>query len=72
MKITADVLVIETRATDSISPYPGPTRLAAVEVRAAPYNSSNLVREITFVLREEEAPRVGTILNVTVETEEKE
>ena len=67
--INADVMVIETRATDTINSYGGPSRLSAVEVRAVPFNSNNLVREISFVMREDDAPRVGAVLKVTVEEE---
>ena len=68
--IYAEVLVIETRATDTINAYGGPTRLSAVKVRAVPFNTRNLVNEIEFTVREQEAPRVGAVLKVTVEQEE--
>ena len=69
MKINADVMVIETRATDTVHSYGGTQHPVAVEVRAVPFNSSNLVREISFVMREDDAPRVGAVLKVTVEEE---
>ena len=70
MKVTSDVVVT------SVEGYVVPGRrgsdvITPVLVQAGPFNSSNLVDQLRFTALASNAPRVGEILSVTVESKEE-